>query len=216
MIKAVIFDCWGTLFYDDTSNAQPFVELSHRLGKNLGSDYEYLKVFEHVFMLKKCERVEVQMHELVDKLGIKLPDEEFDYCVKILKKTTGPKKAFPEVLPKLGDLRKSYKLALMSNCFSMGMDKLEKEFSLDHYFDTIVKSCDVGVLKPDPKMFQIVLDQLGVRKDEVLMVGNSLNDDVLAAEKFGIRAVLIDRKNMNANYLKAKILTLDELDKFLV
>lgn len=216
MIKAVIFDCWGTLFYDDTGNAQPFVELSHRLGKNLGTDYEYLKMFEHVFMLKKCDRVDVQMHELIDKMGITISDGDFDCLVKILKRTNGPKKAYPEVMTKLANLRQSYKTALISNCFSIGMDKLEKDFSLNLYFDSIIKSCDVGMLKPDPKMFQLTLDRLGVRKDEVLMVGNSVNDDILAAQAFGIRAVLIDRKNMSPNYTGPKIFSLNELDSFLV
>ena len=57
------------------------------------------------------------------------------------------------------------------------------------HVDALVASEDVGVSKPDPRIFAIALDRLGSRKEDALMVGDSWPSDIAGAHAAGIRAV---------------------------
>ena len=62
-------------------------------------------------------------------------------------------------------------------------------------------------------MFEQALKKLGVKKDDAIMVGDSIDTDMVGAEAAGIKAVLVDRKN-NRDY-KLKISSLTEIEKIL-
>ena len=61
------------------------------------------------------------------------------------------------------------------------------------YFDVIIDSHIVGVAKPDPRIFQIALERLGVGPDEVRFAGDIYSIDVEGARAAGIEARLIDQ-----------------------
>ena len=99
----------------------------------------------------------------------------------------------PEAEPALGDLRRDHLLALLSNgAGDVQREKLSRT-PFAPYFDTIVISTEVGVGKPDSRVFEITLSRLGVTKDDATMVGDSLLRDVAGARRVGMRAVWIDR-----------------------
>jgi len=52
-----------------------------------------------------------------------------------------------------------------------------------------VFSCDVGVSKPDPRIYEIACERLGVEPDECLFVGDGANDELPGAERVGMTAV---------------------------
>lgn len=84
-----------------------------------------------------------------------------------------------------------FKLAVVSNSEGT-LEQMLSEIELSELFDTVVDSGVVGVTKPDPRIFQIALDRLGVSSAEALMVGDSPSADVGGAREAGIRAALID------------------------
>ncbi len=213
MIKAIIFDCWDTLFYDAII-PKPFNRFAEKLKKSM-SDYTYLKIFEKKFMLERCNNIEEAVNNLLKDLKIKLDKNSIKELVNFLtKKAVNYIKPFPETLETLNKLKKRFKLVLLTNAFSPSSDALEEKYNIRELFDIIVLSFEVGLLKPDPKMFEIALKKLGLRKNEVLMVGNSLKDDVEAAESFGIKGILLDRKGKHPKYPN-RIKSLEELNKFL-
>ena len=55
--------------------------------------------------------------------------------------------------------------------------------------DVVVVSGDEGMSKPDPRIFQIALDRLGVTAPQAVMVGDSWATDITGATRAGIRAV---------------------------
>jgi putative hydrolase of the HAD superfamily len=61
------------------------------------------------------------------------------------------------------------------------------------FFDVIVDSHEVGVEKPDPRIFQLALSQMQARSEQTLYVGDIYNIDVVGAGRAGLRPVLIDR-----------------------
>jgi HAD superfamily hydrolase (TIGR01549 family) len=64
-----------------------------------------------------------------------------------------------------------------------------RELGLDRYFESTAVSCDMGYMKPHPKIFEQVLQEMGVAAAEVAMVGDSLRADVQASQALGMTGV---------------------------
>lgn len=64
-----------------------------------------------------------------------------------------------------------------------------RELRLDSYFESVAVSCDLGYMKPHPRIFQHVLDEMQIDPAETAMVGDSLRADVQASQALGMTAV---------------------------
>ena len=62
-------------------------------------------------------------------------------------------------------------------------------------------------------MFDLAAEKLGVNKEDILMVGDSLISDIEAAKNAGVKAILMDRKDRRA--VEEKLLNIFDLEKFL-
>jgi len=83
-------------------------------------------------------------------------------------------------------------LGLVSNTFVPGSaldDHLQREGLLE-FFPVRVYSCDVGLRKPNPRVFRLALDRLGAEADRSLFVGDRLDVDVRGANRVGMISVL--------------------------
>jgi HAD superfamily hydrolase (TIGR01549 family) len=78
-------------------------------------------------------------------------------------------------------LRPHYKLGLITNGPSQTQRPKIERFRLADYLDLLIVSEEVGVAKPDPKIFQIALEQLGLAPNQALYVGDSLEFDLPGA-----------------------------------
>lgn len=123
---------------------------------------------------------------------------------------------FPETERILSQLRTTYKLGILTN----GAPDLQREKitynGLEKSFDAIVVSGEVGVGKPDPAVFNAVLDQLAVPAHMTLMVGDSLERDILGASQSGLKGIWLNRSGQTcdhqyASLFHAQITNLDEL-----
>ena len=84
------------------------------------------------------------------------------------------------------------RLVLITNGGSqIQRDKLRR-FGLEAYFTEILIDQEVGVSKPDPAIYDLALERLGVTADRVIMVGDNLDWDVRGAQAAGIFAVWTD------------------------
>jgi putative hydrolase of the HAD superfamily len=98
---------------------------------------------------------------------------------------------YEDVLAVLGLLREhGLKIGLVSNT-SRDLGEFVRHFDLD--VDAWISSGKHGKVKPDPTIFRVVLDELGVDPREAAMVGDSWEDDVEGARALGMRAYLVDR-----------------------
>ncbi|HVN63436.1 MAG TPA: HAD family hydrolase [Candidatus Binataceae bacterium] len=84
-----------------------------------------------------------------------------------------------------------YKLAIVSNAEGQ-VESDCRRFGLAPYFDTIIDSHVVGVEKPDPRIFKIALDRLGIAPEEARFTGDIYSVDILGARAAGIEAALVD------------------------
>ena len=94
----------------------------------------------------------------------------------------------------LDDLRVAgMKLALVSNTPPTSQIILDR-LRLREKFDQIVFSCDVGYLKPDPRIFKHALNALEVRPEEAVIVGDKIRTDILGGAILGMRSVLVEER----------------------
>ena len=100
---------------------------------------------------------------------------------------------FSDVESTLTNLRSIYQLALVTN----GVPDLQREkiqsTGLAQYFDVILISGEVGIGKPDSEIFLQALEDLAALPTESVMVGDSLNRDILGAQHAGIKGVWLNR-----------------------
>jgi len=89
-------------------------------------------------------------------------------------------------------LSNDYKLGLLSNSWLEAPRQALRDHGYGRWFDVMICSFDIGVPKPDPRIFEFALDLLGVHAQEAVMVGDSLEADIKGALGAGMRAVLVD------------------------
>jgi len=102
-------------------------------------------------------------------------------------------------------MARSVQLGLCSN-FSHSATALEilGAAGLDGHFGSLVVSVDLGIRKPRREIFEAVLDELGVRPEQTLHVGDNLEADVAGAAPLGIRTVWITRRVPDSNRARAE------------
>jgi HAD superfamily hydrolase (TIGR01549 family) len=99
----------------------------------------------------------------------------------------------PDAPAVLSGLAQSKTLALISNFdHPPHAHRVLRETGLASYFKTTVISGEVGIKKPDPEIFKIVLEHTGLNSDEVVYVGDT-QEDVDGATAAGIKPILIAR-----------------------
>lgn len=103
-----------------------------------------------------------------------------------------------EARPVLDALVKKYPLLLVSNFYG-NVEAVLIDFDLRKYFDDIIESAVVGVRKPDPAIFRLGVEALGLKPEEVLVVGDSLKKDILPAESIGCHVAWIKGKGWTAD-----------------
>jgi putative hydrolase of the HAD superfamily len=87
------------------------------------------------------------------------------------------------------------------------MDRLGLSAFLDHVID----SCDEGVEKPDPRLFEIALARANARADSTIHVGDIYQVDVVGARAAGIRPVLLDETGQHPDADCTRVSSLGEL-----
>lgn len=101
---------------------------------------------------------------------------------------------FPEVREQLAWLReRGLKTAIVTNAFQpmwIRDVEIEEHGLLEFFPECRVSAADAGYLKPHPAIFQVALDQLGVKPDEAIFVGDNPVADISGAQGIGMKAVL--------------------------
>ncbi|MCM1336983.1 MAG: HAD family hydrolase [Candidatus Amulumruptor caecigallinarius] len=95
--------------------------------------------------------------------------------------------------PVLEALAARFPMVLVSNFYG-NVEAVLLDFDLRRYFGHIVESAVVGVRKPDPAIFALGVDALGLTPEEVLVVGDSYRKDILPARSLGCHTAWLKGK----------------------
>ncbi len=168
------------VYAERTLGRNPIIQTSYSFRKTLEVklriEMEYL--LEH-----HCKQMsDEEAHDMVDAL---LDDLYGRTCATVAKSR--------EVLKILAGY---CPMALVSNFYG-NMEVVIGEFGLGDVFSHIVESAVVGVRKPNPKIFQMGVEALGLKPDDVVVVGDSFEKDILPAKKLGCRTIWIKGEEWN-------------------
>jgi 2-haloalkanoic acid dehalogenase type II len=210
--KAIIFDCWNTLFY--VQSQPPMFRRVARFMLHTKLSYPLIKRIERSLQLAPEADSEAAARQLLRDLHLPPSAPLLKRTTQIITSAGRHHQPYHDSLAILDSLRGSYKLGMLSNTYQTSFQALRQEFKLDERFDVVMPSYEVGMIKPDPKLFGLMLKRLGTTAAETVMVGDSYRDDIQAAEAVGITGILIDRRNRYPR-VSPRIKELSELEPLL-
>lgn len=204
-IKAIAFDFGGTLdspflhwmdIYLNLYTSEFHLPLTR---ENFRDAYVYTEqIMERMQLIRPSDSLlETQMFKTT---------LQFNYLIKsgVLSDTEENRKSLPikaalavtdyssafvkAARPVLEELQKSYTLLLVSNYYG-NIAQIASDLGIASYFKTITDSTIAGVRKPDPALWKLAIDGAGFRSEEVLVVGDSMKNDILPGISLGCQVV---------------------------
>jgi epoxide hydrolase-like predicted phosphatase len=194
LIKAIVWDIGGVLMR--TEDPTPRAELAAELGLRRE------ELVELVFGGKQGRQAQIgalTQKELWDFVRSELKLESDDYP-DLERRFFGGDILDRKLVDFVRTLKPAYKTGIISNAWSELPDILEEWGILDA-FDVVVGSGDEGVMKPDPRIFQIALDQLSVAPEESVFVDDFI-ENVESARNLGMQAVHFESREQTLRELQ--------------
>lgn len=221
-IKAISFDCGGTLYYEVEED---YVVL-HQILRRLGLEFEVAEVKEALdnarlwWNREKARTREVWNENtwvsLLQRMASNLAIPDSASVAKQLRDywlSEADFRAYEDTVPALSELKKAgFRLIAISNVSSgKSLKTFLRKAGVLNYFDIIIASGDVGYEKSSPEIFRIASGLSNIPVNCILHVGNKYEEDYIGAHSAGMGAILIDRKGIHKDKLCPKISKLTEL-----
>ena len=168
MVKAVIFD------FFDVFRTDSYKAWLH--ANNIPHEGDYFDANRQMDLGNIT--TEQFLARLSDLQGREVTSEELDATARV----------DAEVVAIAKELKLKYRIALLSNAPSSFIRNLLAVHDLEQHFHEIVISSEVGMVKPNPEIFEYTLSKLGVSASEVIFIDDNPGH-VAAAEKIGIKSV---------------------------
>ena len=193
-VKAIIFDAYGTLF--DVNSA------AEKCKDKIGGKWESFATFwrttqlEYTWLRSLMKRHKDFWQITEDSLDKSMRAFNIDPSMKNellnLYKVLSPFKEVPETLKKLKG--KHFKLAILSNGTPSLLNELVKSNNLDELFDDIFSIEEVGIYKPDSRVYDLPIKKYKIKNSEVIFL--SANTwDVAGGGNYGYQSIWVNRNN---------------------
>lgn len=216
MIKGYIFDYGGTLDTRGNHWGKVIWHAYERCGVNV-SEEQFREAYVHAertlgknpiikpeftFYRTLDVKLDIEMQYLVDNAYWNVSAEEMQkYHDEVLKDLY---KQVVEVTTEsreiLEQIAKIYPMVLVSNFYG-NVSVVLSEFKLDHLFPKIIESAVVGVRKPNPQIFALGVEALGMKAEETVVVGDSMDKDINPAKSLGCNTIWLKGEPWNDNEL---------------
>ena len=193
-VKAIIFDAYGTLF--DVNSA------AEKCKDKIGDKWEGFANFwrttqlEYTWLRSLMKRHKDFWQVTEDSLEKSMNAFKIDKSMRNeLLNLYKVLNTFPEVKDVLNKLKeKNYKLAILSNGTPALLNELVKSNNLDNIFDDIFSIEEVGIYKPDAKVYDMPIKKYKIQKEEVVFL--SANTwDISGGGNYGYSSIWVNRNN---------------------
>ena len=193
-VKAIIFDAYGTLF--DVNSA------AEKCKGKIGNKWES---FANYWRTTQLEYTWLRSLMKKHKDFWQITEDSLDKSMKVFNIDNSMKNellnlykvlsTFPEVNEVLKKLKeKKYKIAILSNGTPSLINELVKSNNLDNMFDDIFSIEQVGIYKPDAKVYNIPIQKYKIKNDEIVFL--SANTwDISGGGNYGYNAVWVNRNS---------------------
>jgi putative hydrolase of the HAD superfamily len=199
-VRAALFDLYETL----VEPVWPRLRAGRAaLAARIGVDWEVMReLWERTLperTLGRCGSLEADIAAILALAGKTMSDEELRQLAELEYATWREGvELYPDTPKTLGELRRrGVRTAIVSNC-SYEAGAVVHQLGLDRMVDELVLSCQVGVAKPQPAIFEVALARLGVPPESALFVDDRA-ENVESARRLGLQALLITRGDAAAS-----------------
>jgi putative hydrolase of the HAD superfamily len=229
-VRAVFFDVGNTLLYPHPSVSEVCREILMEAGhtRDLSSIDELIPLVDQYYEDRyraddtfwtdeeETSGVWVGMYTLLcRRLGIEEEAESIAHRVYDEFGHASRWRPYDDVVPVLMRLKeRGIKTGIISN-WDRRLRDILVGLELHGLLDGVISSAMVGLHKPDPRIFELAAERLGVRPAEAAHVGDHYYADILGAKVSGMAPVLIDRRGAEAPEGVVTIASLDRLEEAL-
>jgi 2-haloacid dehalogenase len=192
--SVLTFDCYGTLIDWETGIINALEPALAEMGVKIGTEEMLTKYAEYESKLESgpfqpyTDVLRGVMSEFAREYQFELNDSLKD----TLADSVGYWPPFDDTVESLKALHSKYKLAVVSNIDDDLFLKTARLLQVE--FDYLVTARQVGAYKPDKRMFEKAIERIGLPRQEILHVAQSLFHDVAPAKELGLTTVWINRR----------------------
>ena len=192
--EAVIFDLFGTV--TDSYSYKEYQSVLGQMASILSVPVnDYMRLWSATAYKRSIgaiNDINANIEYICRELGVPTTDAKVRFAAQIrfdfIAKTIRPRQDAIDVLSYLQS--QGLKTGLISNC-SPETPLIWKDTPFAPLFDVAVFSSSVGMKKPDPRIYQIAIDQLATEPGNCLYIGNGDNQELSGAAQVGMHPVLI-------------------------
>ncbi len=202
--RALIFDYGNVL--DVVDDLEPWIAKRDVMAARFGLTGDALwDLFYHTEPWQKLKRGQITSDEywnaLLSPLGLVDSAAQAEFVSRLME---GHDKVHPAMAALLRELKPHYRLALLSNTHERDMDRWIAEVQgLPGIFDVVVSSAKEGLAKPEPEIYRLALERLGLAPDEVLFI-DDMPRNTTAAEALGIPSIVFESPGQLRRELEAR------------
>ena len=206
IITDLFFDLDHTLWDFEKNSALTFEHLlkDHQIPVRLDDflkvyvplNLEYWKAFREQRMDKETLRYR-RFKDTFDRLQISIDDDMiYTLADAYIQNLPEHNHLFPGAIEVLEQLKKQYSLHIITNGFEEVQHVKLQSSNLTHYFKNIITSEEVGVKKPNKKIFQYALKISDADPNQSIMIGDDLISDIKGAAKLKIKTIFFNPKKI--------------------
>ncbi|MCU1287192.1 MAG: haloacid dehalogenase, type [Acidobacteriales bacterium] len=192
--EVLTFDCYGTLIDWESGILGAFRRAFAARGRSF-EDKEILTAYSEIEPSVQAEGYRLYrdvLAEVMARIGKRYEIDWTEKELSSLAESIRDWQPFPDTVPALRKLKSKYKLAIISNIdddlFAHSARHLEVPF------DHVITAEQVGSYKPSHRNFQTALNRIGLPKEKILHVAESIFHDVIPARELGLRSVWVNRR----------------------
>ncbi len=191
MNRAVIFDLYETLVTENHPEWHSEVPPYKRLGVTQDAFDRERSVHYHARMTGKFSDYGSLLREICRACKVVPPEDEISLMQT--EHLTAKARPFERVDPRIIEMlqtlkRTGYRIGVISNCTYDEIAAWESS-PLAEQVDVPIFSCMEGIAKPDPAIYQLACDRLGIERDAVIFVGDGGSDELNGAAAAGLKPV---------------------------
>jgi putative hydrolase of the HAD superfamily len=193
MIKAIAFDYGGVIEITDKGLMQKIADYLHVTLEDWFKEYKTLN-----YLCNTGKNSYEEVYAFTAK-KFNASDAQISHIHEMMKENMDTRKINIELLEMIKDLKsKNYKIGLLSNNYIKLRQQMINENTIK-YFDSVIVSSEVGYQKPEPEIFEILFNELGVKNNEVIFIDDS-KSSLEGADKIGYIPILYkDNKSLKSD-----------------
>ncbi len=224
-IKHIFFDLDHTLWDFEKNSAKTFeyifkinkmqIDVQKFLNYYVSINNGYWRLFRNDKITKEALRYG-RLKDTFDKIKFPISDALIDKLSEdYIQHLASFNYLFDGVIEILDYLKPKYEMHIITNGFSEVQCKKLVNSKIDGYFDKIITSEEVGVKKPNPKIFEYALEQAGAKIKESVMIGDNWEADIMGAKDYGMQVIFCNFENQSVDESIPTVKNLEEIKKYL-